>query len=91
MIKPTSSNVDNRLPFSCKHWTLDGLLGHSPRFKAIRRVSALQDPRELAKIISKFDETGEPLIIEGWHKHVKWDRNLFTPAHFCEHGQQRES
>lgn len=71
---------------SSKGWTVDTLVGRGPRFQKVPRVSA-RSPRLFSKI-KEHERSGIPLIIQGWHKHGKWPKEMFTVDWFREHGQQ---
>ncbi|KAH7929751.1 hypothetical protein BV22DRAFT_107094 [Leucogyrophana mollusca] len=67
-----------------KGWTMEGLVERAPHFRPIPRVAA-QDPR-LHEIINQHEIDGVPLIIEGWHHHKKWPKELFELEWLREHG-----
>lgn len=73
---------------SSKDWTVDALVKRGPRFQRVPRVSATAPVSRLCSVIEDHERTGIPLIIEGWHKHRKWDKKLFTVDWFREHGRQ---
>lgn len=56
-------------------WTFDGILAKGTHFKPVPRVSAL-DEEEMLKAIERHDNSGIPLIIEGWHLHPRWKSEL---------------
>lgn len=70
---------------------MDILLARSPVFQPVKRVSALSD-REMHQAIMEHEKSGEPLIIEDWHKHPDWPGDMFgvdwllrTKGHEGEH------
>lgn len=62
---------------SAKAWTLEKLLTQSPMLQPVKRVSALAE-RDMLQAIAEHETTGEPLIIEGWHKHPQWPSEMFS-------------
>jgi hypothetical protein len=73
---------------SSKDWTVDALVKRGPRFQKVPRVSATAPIPQLCSAIEHHERNGIPLIIEGWHRHRKWDKKLFTVDWFREHGRQ---
>ena len=45
-------------------------------FRPVRRISALAPPEDLLRELAEYEKSGEPLIIEDWHKHSKWNGDL---------------
>lgn len=66
-----------------RDWTLEGLIAKGKRFREIPRVSAQQSGDVLKGTIEKHEQSGVPLIIEGWHKHHKWSSDIFD-VHWLE-------
>lgn len=71
---------------SSKDWNLSGLIQSSPNFRQVPRVSASHSVAQVQAAIDEFEHTGEPLIIEGLHKHPGWRRDLFDIEWFRQHG-----
>ncbi len=65
-----------RPTLSGKHWTLRRLLDQSSHFIAVPRISASSP--QLAETLEAYERDGKPLIIEDWHEHPKWPRELFN-------------
>ncbi|PSR76049.1 hypothetical protein PHLCEN_2v8711 [Hermanssonia centrifuga] len=65
-----------RPTLSGKHWTLRRLLEQSSHFTAVPRISASSP--QLAETLEAYERDGKPLIIEDWHEHPKWPRELFN-------------
>jgi hypothetical protein len=65
---------------SSEGWSMQKLLASGERFSPVPRVSA-SDPC-LAASIDEHEQFGIPLIIEKWHMHPKWPRDLFTIEKF---------
>ena len=71
------SRRDRTHSISAKAWTLERLLTQSPTLQPVKRVSALSE-RDMLQAIAEHETTGEPLIIEDWHKHPKWPSEMFS-------------
>lgn len=70
---------------------METFLAHSPTFQPVKRVSALSR-RDMDEAIAEHEKSGEPLIIEDWHKHPDWPSHMFgmdwllsTKGHEGEH------
>ncbi|KAI0336502.1 hypothetical protein GY45DRAFT_1394350 [Cubamyces sp. BRFM 1775] len=76
----TSSHVSSQsLPrITAKDWSVPSLCRKFASFKEVRRVSAVADPATLAKALDEYELDGIPLIIEDWHKHSAWPRDIFS-------------
>jgi hypothetical protein len=92
---PTTTNMEyvieeprQKTFVSSKDWTVDALLERGPRFHKIDRVSATGPLPNLLSAIETHERSGLPLIIEGWHKHKGWPKDIFTVDWFRERGQQ---
>jgi hypothetical protein len=72
---------------SSEGWTVDKLVGSAQRFRKVPRVSALASTQTLLSAIEDYERSGIPLIIEGWHKHQNWPKDIFSVHWFGEHGQ----
>ncbi|KAG1803703.1 uncharacterized protein HD556DRAFT_601948 [Suillus plorans] len=70
---------------STKGWTLAQLIKKSPNFCPVDRVR-FDDPM-LIQTIRMYEESGAPLIIEGFHEHDSWPADLFTLDWLSEHGK----
>ncbi|EIN07219.1 hypothetical protein PUNSTDRAFT_71453, partial [Punctularia strigosozonata HHB-11173 SS5] len=64
------------LKLSTKGWVLEELVRDSSNFQHVLRVRC-NDPNLLV-IIEDHERRAEPFIIEGWHEHPQWPRELFT-------------
>ena len=64
--------------FSVSDWTLKDLLQRSAKFKPVTRVSALLSPAAIEDAVRQHETRGEPLIIEGYHKHSAWPQDVFS-------------
>ena len=85
----SNSVVPNKKsPYSCKGWSLEDLLKKGKKFVEIPRVNALQSPDVLSKCIDEYEIKGIPMIIEGWHNHPQWPKNLFSVDWLLKHGPQ---
>ena len=74
---------------SSKDWTVDALLQQGPpSFKKVARISITEPSPKLRSAIEIHERSGQPLIIEGWHNHKNWPKDIFTVDWFREHGQQ---
>ena len=62
---------------SSKCWTFEHLHKQGRRFKPVKRISALIPEEVLLHRLAEYERDGEPLIIENWHKHPKWPKELF--------------
>lgn len=62
---------------SSRDWTLQGLLRRGKRFKQVKRIPASWPEAQLLSAIEQHEQSGEPLIIEGWHQQRNWPRDLF--------------
>ncbi|KAG1832100.1 hypothetical protein EV424DRAFT_84675 [Suillus variegatus] len=71
---------------STKGWTLAQLIKKSPNFCPVDRVR-FDDPM-LIQTIRMYEDSGAPLIIEGFHEHDSWPTDLFTLDWLSEHGKQ---
>jgi hypothetical protein len=68
----TSSNLSSR------GWSFKKLMKRGKRFKPVPRISAtLMTEEELLRKIEQYEQSGDPLIIEDWHKHPNWPKGLF--------------
>lgn len=76
--------VDVSPKISSKDWTLASLMNRS-NFKAVQRVSALLPPEQLLLVLERYERKGEPLIIEGWHDHANWLKDLFDIDWLLKH------
>ncbi|KAG2157278.1 hypothetical protein DEU56DRAFT_905932 [Suillus clintonianus] len=70
---------------STKGWTLAQLVKKSPDFHPVDRVH-FDDPM-LMQTIRMHEDSGTPLIIEGFHEHESWPADLFTLDWLSEHGK----
>ncbi|TFK30125.1 hypothetical protein FA15DRAFT_609251 [Coprinopsis marcescibilis] len=68
----------SRPSISTADWDTDYVLGYSSNFKAIKRVKATSSASIVEQEIKNCEATGIPLIVEDWHKHKKWPKDMFT-------------
>ncbi|KAG2078143.1 hypothetical protein BDR04DRAFT_1000350, partial [Suillus decipiens] len=68
-----------------KGWTLAQLIKKSPNFCPVHRVH-FDDPM-LMQTIRMHEDSGAPLIIEGFHEHDRWPADLFTLDWLSVHGK----
>jgi hypothetical protein len=73
---------------SSKGWTVDALLQQGPSFKKVARISITEPLPKLRSAIEFYERSGRPLIIEGWHNHQNWPKDIFTVDWFRDNGQQ---
>lgn len=66
---------------STRGWSLNLLLETGPNFHDVRRVSATS-PDLGDTIRNIFEIKGRPLVIEGFHQHPQWPKEMFTLEHF---------
>jgi hypothetical protein len=66
---------------STRGWSLDLLLETGPNFHGVHRVSATS-PDLGDTIRNVFEVKGRPLVIEGFHQHPQWPKEMFTLEHF---------
>ncbi|KAH9483676.1 C-module-binding factor A [Psilocybe cubensis] len=79
---PTNENMPLA---STKGWTLDLLIARAPRtFRHADRVSAALPAAELARRIEEYEESGRPLVIEGFHELSSWPKKKFTLEGFVK-------
>lgn len=62
---------------SSKYWTFDGLRKRGERFEPVKRISASLPKATLLHYLEDYEAHGTPLIIEDWHKHDNWPKDLF--------------
>ncbi len=61
---------------TCKQWDVQDMVKTHRNFRPVRRVSALAPPAELLRELAEYERSGLPLIIEDWHKHPGWKKEL---------------
>lgn len=84
--------IDSMPLASTKGWALDLLIARAPRtFHHVDRVSAALPAAELAKTIEEYEESGRPLVIEGFHKLPSWPKKKFTLEGFVNDAVEGES
>lgn len=77
---------------STKGWSLDSLIAHAPgTFYHVDRVSAKLPPDELATKIEQYEQSGRPLVIEGFHTLPSWPKKKFTLDSFVKDAAEGES
>lgn len=73
-------------PFTCQNWTLQGLLGVSPHFKAVPRLSVLAHSHDgVIDAIKYHERAGLPLIISDFQHTPLWNHELLSPTWLQEH------
>lgn len=75
--------------FTCRGWSLENLLSSGKNFHPVKRVSST-DTAEVLDAIQHHEDSGEPLIIEGYHTHPDWPQEEFGIDWFREHSQEGE-
>ncbi|KAI0093671.1 hypothetical protein BDY19DRAFT_918246 [Irpex rosettiformis] len=74
---------------SSSQWDFEKIIQQGKNFKNIRRISAQLPEEEMARTIKEYDDSGEPLIIEGFHKSATWPQKVFDVDWLLEHyGEQ---
>lgn len=68
-----------------KGWTLSGLVKKASNFYPVDRIH-FRDPGLMQKI-QTHEDSGVPLIIQGFHEHKDWPTDLFTLDWLNEHGK----
>ncbi|GJE95153.1 hypothetical protein PsYK624_113340 [Phanerochaete sordida] len=74
--RPSAANDSPPSRISSKGWSLQSLLEHG-NFEHVRRVSALLPREQLLRELERYEHDGQPLIIEDWHQHPQWPKDLF--------------
>lgn len=82
MNKPSTAG---RARISTEGWSLEFLVSLSENFHPIERVKATALKDDIAQAIARYEEDGIPTIIEGWHEHEQWPKEMFTLDFFREH------
>lgn len=72
-------------------WTLETLIASGPRFKPVPRISMDLPQAETSLALHNHEESGIPLVLEGWHKHEGWPVDLFNLEWLRNHGQTRST
>jgi hypothetical protein len=70
---------------STKGWTFESVLQHGERFRPIERIKATASEADIQKAIRRYEDEGIPMIIEGWHKHEQWPKDMFSLDFFKKH------
>ncbi|RXW18728.1 hypothetical protein EST38_g7126 [Candolleomyces aberdarensis] len=70
---------------STKGWTYESVLQHGKRFRPIERIKATAPETDIQEAIRRYEEDGIPMIIEGWHEHKKWRKDMFSLDFFQKH------
>ncbi|KAF9052926.1 hypothetical protein BJ165DRAFT_1340122 [Panaeolus papilionaceus] len=65
---------------STRGWSFDNLLAQSSNFLPVERVSF--DSADLLTVIRDSEKNGTPLVIQGFHRHIKWPKSMFTLENF---------
>jgi hypothetical protein len=71
-----------KLPIFTAGWTLSSIVESSQTFRRVPRVSC--NNSNLQMEIEKYEATGVPLIMEGWHNHKNWPKQLFNIESFTK-------
>jgi hypothetical protein len=69
-------------------WSLESLVASGKRFHIVPRVSA--SSKKLPTEIDYYEQSGIPVIIEGWDQHSGWPKKLFHIDGFSAHGPAGE-
>lgn len=84
-VQPVSS-------ISAKDWDLDDLLTQHSPFKPVKRISATSSPTDIARAMAEHESSGEPLIIEDYHRRDAWPREMFSVEWLLQkHGDDSEA
>ncbi|KAI0748095.1 hypothetical protein C8Q80DRAFT_1270539 [Daedaleopsis nitida] len=75
---------------TCRGWSITAFCDSYKNFQPVRRISALIPPSELQEALHNHDSTGEPLIIEDWHKHPQWREGLVSMEWLLENRGNKE-
>jgi hypothetical protein len=70
------------LAISTVGWSLTTLLESSQGFRLVPRIPC--NEKDLKTSIDDYQRSGVPCIIEGWHNHEKWPKDLFTIDSFSQ-------
>lgn len=62
--------------------TSDGRARVGTSFQPVPRVSVSSS--DLDNMIAKHEKCGIPLIVEGWHEHPSWSKDLFSLDYLLE-------
>lgn len=81
---PQLAAVNQPHKIQAKDWSLEHLLSNT-NFRSVRRVSALLPTSRLLHELESHERDGLPLIIEGWHKHPQWPKDLFDMEWLLKH------
>lgn len=71
-------------------WQFESILGVSPNFKPVPRVSASESTEVISKAIADYEHKGIPLILEGWHLKAGWKSEIHTPRWLAERFKDRK-
>ncbi|KAG1756605.1 uncharacterized protein EDB91DRAFT_1041222 [Suillus paluster] len=85
----TTKHLLTKALITTKGWTFTELVKKAPNFRPVDRVH-FEDPT-LTQTIRMHEDSGNPLIIEGFHEHESWPADLFTLDWLREHGKQGAS
>jgi hypothetical protein len=77
-----STSPPSNLAISTAGWTLPAILESSKKFRPIPRISC--NKIDLQTEIDDYEKNGVPCIIEGWHNHEKWPKDLFNVDSFSK-------
>lgn len=75
------------LKISTKGWSLKGLLDEYDNFYPVDRISAAAS--NLQETLKEHEETGIPLVVEGFHELSGWPTDLFSLNGFCEYSESK--
>lgn len=85
------ANGAGRSRISTEGWTLQSLVGFSENFHPIERVKATASKEDIERAVTRYEEEDIPMIIEGWHEHEQWSKELFSLDYFRAHTPGGES
>jgi hypothetical protein len=71
-----SISPPSHLAISTVNWSLNTILESSDAFLPVPRISCITV--DIQTEIDNYEKSGVPFIIEGWHKHGKWPKDLFN-------------
>lgn len=75
---------------TCNGWSVSKLRANHPNFREVQRVSAL-DLAEMEQALKAYDELGEPLIIQDWHKLPSWRGKIMSLGWMMENMRDKGS
>lgn len=82
----------NSVLLTTRDWSLATLVASGPRFRRVKRLSANLGPEELFRQVVESEDSGMPIVIEGWHERPEWPTKMFDLDGLKQqHGSQGRS